>query len=83
MHIIDPRTAKPVAGKVASWSYAADAATSDALSTAFMIMSGEEIRGYCTVHKGARAIVVEQVSAESDKIKLMSYGPWEKGQILL
>ncbi len=83
MHIIDPRTAKPVAGKVASWSYAADGATSDALSTAFMIMSPEEIRDYCTVHKGARAIVIEQVSAESDKIKLMSYGPWEKGQILL
>ncbi|RKY06758.1 MAG: hypothetical protein DRP66_08185, partial [Planctomycetota bacterium] len=36
-HIIDPRRAKPVAGKIASWSSARDAATADALSTAFMV----------------------------------------------
>jgi thiamine biosynthesis lipoprotein len=82
MHIIDPRTAKPVIDRVASWSYAANAATTDGLSTAFMIMSAEEIKDYCKKHKNARAIVVEQVSADSDKIKLTSYGPWEKGEIL-
>ncbi|MCD6394788.1 MAG: TIGR03663 family protein, partial [Planctomycetes bacterium] len=43
VHIIDPRQAKPVAGKLASWSSARDAATADALSTAFMVMSPEEI----------------------------------------
>ncbi len=38
-HIIDPRTARPVAGKSAAWACASDAATADVLSTTFMVMS--------------------------------------------
>ncbi|MHC4656573.1 MAG: FAD:protein FMN transferase [Planctomycetota bacterium] len=47
-HIIDPRTAHPVESRCAAWACAADAATADALSTAFMVMSPDEVRQYCS-----------------------------------
>ena len=45
-HIIDPRTAQPVEGRCAAWACACDAATADALSTAFMVMSSDEVKQY-------------------------------------
>jgi len=53
-HIIDPRQAKPVEGKLAAWVCAADAATADALSTAFMVMTPDEIQQYCSRHPQRR-----------------------------
>ncbi len=50
-HIIDPRNGYPVEGMItASWSLAPTAALSDALSTAFMIMSPEEVAIFCEIH---------------------------------
>jgi thiamine biosynthesis lipoprotein len=76
MHIIDPRKAKPVVGKVASWSCAGDAATSDGLSTAFMVMSDEEIRGYCEAHLGVKGLVVDKATLGVNKAKYSFYGEW-------
>jgi thiamine biosynthesis lipoprotein len=46
-HIIDPRLGRPVKNKIAAWAYASEAGEADALSTAFMVMSHEEISTYC------------------------------------
>ncbi len=46
-HIIDPRTGQPAERWDGTWALTGAAATSDALSTAFMAMSGEEIERCC------------------------------------
>ncbi len=81
VHIIDPRQAKPVAGKLASWSSARDAATADALSTAFMVMSADEITRYCSEHAGTRALVVAAAEGEADRLRMSSYGAWREGEL--
>jgi thiamine biosynthesis lipoprotein len=74
-HIRDPRTQTPVRARQAAWVYAprqvlgeithasgveaSPAALADALSTAFMIMSGDEIDRYCHRHPGVEAWVFE------------------------
>ena len=58
-HIIDPRTGKPAVKKLATWALAPSASVSDALSTAFMIMSLDEIEVYCQHHKETSALVIE------------------------
>ena len=77
-HIISPRTAEPTEGKLAAWSGAADAATADALSTAFMIMSPEEIEKYCTLHPDTRAmVIVQEQDGRTQKDKVLRFGPWK------
>jgi len=71
-HIIDPRTGRPTSGKLAAWSGAPDAATADALSTAFMIMGTGEIERYCARHPDARAMVIIQQPE-----KILRFGSWE------
>ena len=72
-HIIDPRTAHPVQGKLAAWVRASDAATADALSTSFMIMSTEEIEQYCKGHSQVLALVILQ---EEKQEKILQFGQW-------
>ena len=77
-HIISPRTAEPTEGKLATWSGAADAATADALSTAFMIMSPEEIEKYCENHPDTRAmVIVQEKDGLTQKDKVLRFGPWK------
>lgn len=59
-HIIDPRTGQPAESKLAAWAFAPGAATSDALSTAFMIMTLEEIEKYCIKNPDTQALVIVQ-----------------------
>lgn len=49
-HILDPRTGEFVEGKLAAWVTAPSAALADAISTAFMVMSLDEIGQYCRTH---------------------------------
>ena len=58
-HIIDPRTDLPVQERQAAWVLSGSAARSDALSTACMVMSAEEIRAMAARLPGFRAVVVE------------------------
>ena len=58
-HIIDPRTARPVEGRRAAWVVSETAARSDALSTACMVMTVEEIRTCIARDPRLRAVVVE------------------------
>ena len=56
-HIIDPRTARPAAGHDAAWASHPSAAASDALSTAFMVMSTAEVAAFCGRHPVVWALV--------------------------
>ena len=83
-HIIDPRTAQPVKDKLAAWASAADAATADALSTAFMVMAPEEIRNYCLHHPDVLAMVILQDGDKDiQKDKILLFGPWKKDELLI
>jgi len=75
-HIIDPRTAQPVKGKRAAWASAPDAATTDALSTAFMVMGPDEIRQYCSRHLDVSAmIMLEGEGKDPQKNQILHFGP--------
>jgi thiamine biosynthesis lipoprotein len=77
-HIIDPRKARPVEGKLAAWACAADAATADALSTAFMVMTPDEIEQYCSHHPKASAMVIlKHQGQEIQKGKILQFGSWD------
>jgi thiamine biosynthesis lipoprotein len=79
-HIIDPRRQEPVKGSSAAWVCAREAATADALSTAFMVMSPDELRQYCSRHKDVLAMVI--LEEKDQKEKILHYGPWKAGEIL-
>ena len=59
-HIIDPRTGLPAEGALGAWAAAASAALADALSTAFMVMSVEEIAAYCAEHPDVAAALASE-----------------------
>ena len=78
-HIISPRTGRPVEGKLAAWSSAPDAATADALSTAFMIMSLDEIKRHCTLHPDRLAMVMMQGRDEQEQEdRILHFGRWDR-----
>jgi thiamine biosynthesis lipoprotein len=57
-HIVDPRSGRPAEGRRAAWALSEDAASGDALSTALMIMSLDEIQEYCHRHDDTEALVI-------------------------
>jgi len=56
-HIIDPRSGHPAASAWGAWAKAPSAALSDALSTAFMVMSRSEVDAYCGAHENMAGIL--------------------------
>ncbi len=57
-HIINPRTMRPAPPKSdRTWALAPTAALSDALSTAFMLMTREEIDALCARHPSVQAFL--------------------------
>ena len=78
MHIIDPRKGEPVKAKLAAWAFAADAATADALTTAFMVMSEDEIAEYCAQHKETAAMIAAGPKKGAwREIEILRFGGWE------
>jgi FAD:protein FMN transferase len=63
-HIIDPRSGHPIEDRLAAWVIAPEAATADALSTAFMVMSIEEVKQFCRCHGEIKAVVLPGKEAE-------------------
>jgi len=57
-HILDPRTGYPARVHLAAWSLAPSAAVADALSTAFMVMSTEEVMEVCKSMPGVGGLVI-------------------------
>jgi len=76
-HIIDPRTSRPVKGRRAAWSSTPDAATGDALSTAFMVMEPEEIKQYCLRHPEVLAMVILEAEEDQEE-KILRFGRWDE-----
>jgi thiamine biosynthesis lipoprotein len=70
-HIIDPRTGEPAHGAAGSWASAASAAESDALSTAFLVLSPHQVGEYCARHPGVAAIVCVALEPE---LELLQFG---------
>ncbi len=77
-HIINPRTGKPVEGTLAAWASTSDGATSDALSTAFMVMAPEEIEEYCMRNPDTQGLVILK-EREDYKCRnsLLKFGGWD------
>ena len=59
-HVIDPRTGWPARGTVSATVVASDAATADALSTAFLVGGAELARQYCAEHQDVLAIITPE-----------------------
>ncbi|MHC4248490.1 MAG: FAD:protein FMN transferase [Planctomycetota bacterium] len=59
-HIIDPRTGRPADVRPAAWALAPNAALADALSTAFMVMSEDEVADYCAAHGEVSALLARE-----------------------
>jgi thiamine biosynthesis lipoprotein len=57
-HVIDPRTGRPASGVLGASVVAPDAATADALSTAFLIGGPDLAERYCAVHPATMAVLV-------------------------
>ena len=57
-HILDPRTGLPARRHPAAWASHPSAAESDALSTAFMVMSTDDVGEYCRLHPDVWALVI-------------------------
>ncbi len=73
-HIINPRSGKPAKARLAAWATTKTAAAADALSTAFMVMSVDKIRIFCSTHPNTAALLVNK------KIdgRLLRFGCWDK-----
>ena len=75
-HIIDPRKQEPVEATSAAWACARDASTADALSTAFMVMSPDEVTQYCSRHLDVLAMVI--LDEKEQGMKILRFGQWKK-----
>ena len=57
-HILDPRTGQPATGVLSVTAMCDDAATADALSTAFYVMGVEKVEAYCQVRDDVAALLI-------------------------
>ncbi len=77
-HIFDPRTARPVERTSrAVWVKSADATSADALSTAFMVMSVDEINKYCKRDTKVSAMVTIPKGDRCTDVQLLTFGDWK------
>jgi FAD:protein FMN transferase len=67
LHIINPKTMKPIRPGQAAWALAPTAVESDALSTAFMVMDSAEIETCCRAEPeyGCLKLIQEQARTET------------------
>jgi thiamine biosynthesis lipoprotein len=56
-HIADPRTRRTAERTRRVWAFAASAAASDAISTAFFVMRDEEVAAFCRDHPAYAAVL--------------------------
>lgn len=67
-HVIDPRTGRPAEEVLGASVIAGDAATADALSTAFLIGGPELARRYCDAYPNVLAVLVLDDPAERTEV---------------
>ena len=73
-HIFDPRTGRPTKGPRATWAVCPSAAVADALSTAFMVLSRDEVDRYCRDHADTFAMLLVERAGASRHHR---FGDWE------
>jgi thiamine biosynthesis lipoprotein len=77
-HIINPLTGKTIEDRLAAWALTSECATSDALSTAFMVMAPEEIEKYCQKNTDTLGLVIlERSTSNEQKNPLLKFGDWD------
>lgn len=77
-HIFNPRTGKAVDDRLAAWASASEGATSDALSTAFMVMTPEEIEEYCRRNTDTKGLfILKHGAANEDRNPVFKFGDWD------
>jgi len=74
-HIIDPRTGGPADGPLAAWVVCHNGAEADALSTAFMVMSEQEVEDYCQAHENVTALLVIEDDNSPHQGRIRRIGP--------
>ena len=80
LHIIDPRTGRPISTRRAAWVCSDSAARSDAVSTACMVMTHEEIARYCGAHPHTWAVLIEAGnSGHPDPVFRFGAGAFDEG----
>lgn len=67
-HVIDPRTGRPADGVLGASVIAGDAATAEALSTAFLIGGPELARRYCDAYSETLAVLVLDEPGEPTEV---------------
>ncbi len=72
-HILDPRNGKPAEAVQSATVVAKDAATADALSTAFYVMGVEQTREFCEARKDLSALLVCE-SSQHGSIETHAFG---------
>ncbi len=81
-HVLDPRTGWPAEGVYAATAIASDAATADALATAFFVLGPEGTRQFCENHPGTAAVLCVPASGRGG-YDLRQFGLSESGLRLL
>ena len=77
-HIINPRTGKSIKDRLAAWASTSGAATSDALSTAFMVMTPEKIEEYCQRNPDTQGLVILKNRATGENWNpVLKFGNWD------
>lgn len=83
-HIINPRSGKPAKGKLAAWATAKSASTrrltaasADALSTAFMVMSVNDIKAFCVTHPDTSAFLILPAKKKDSCNRVLRLGNWK------
>jgi thiamine biosynthesis lipoprotein len=74
-HIIDPRSGAPVSDKLGAWALSHSAARSDALSTAFMVMTPHEVEEYCRSYPADGALLLLLRDNEPQLLQFGNCGP--------
>ncbi|MEE9165987.1 MAG: FAD:protein FMN transferase [Candidatus Neomarinimicrobiota bacterium] len=80
-HIIDSQRARPAQGRTAAWASASIAATSDALSTAFMVMSLEDVKDFCVRHEDVFSMIVLEDNPDTVEERVLRFGSWSDHSI--
>lgn len=73
-HILDPRSGLPAQGVLSASAVTPDAATADALSTAFYVLGVEATAEYCQQHPEVGAVLMVP-GPRAGEIQLETFGP--------
>lgn len=76
-HLVDPRSGEPLGGVRGACSCGWDAARSDALATAFAVMSPEACRAFCAKHR-EHGILIHEDREGAEAVETLGDLSWER-----